>query len=101
MANEKFRPKQFHAGFNFLNFILYTFIFIYLVFISFSHILSVFRYERLSLPGIFILFFFNIGKQYVYMYMYIILDLQRCTVGIQTLVCIHQDTQTWFDILYR
>lgn len=33
--------------------------------------------------------------------MYVILNFQRCTVGMQTLVCIRKDTDTWFDILYR
>lgn len=46
-------------------------------------------------------FFFIINKQYVYIYMYVILNFQRCTVGMQKLVCIRKDTDTWFDILYR
>lgn len=33
--------------------------------------------------------------------MYVILNFQRCTVGMQKLVCIRKDTDTWFDILYR
>lgn len=33
--------------------------------------------------------------------MYVILNFQRCTVGMQKLVCIHKDTDTWLDILYR
>lgn len=36
------------------------------------------------------------------MYIYV-LDLQRCTEGIQryTGICLHKDTETQFDILYR
>lgn len=49
----------------------------------------------------YLVFFFIIYKQYVFIYMYVILNFQRCTVGMQNLVCIRKDTDTWFDILYR
>lgn len=91
--NEKFTPKLFHAGFIFLNFILYTFWFSFplVIYCLFVH----------TKDYHYLVFFFIINKQYVYIYMYVILNFQRYTVGIQNLVCIRKDTDTWFDILYR
>lgn len=97
MANEKFRPKQFHAGFNF-----YLIYFHFHVWFSFPLVIFCLYIRKIIITWYFYYYFYIGIKQYVYMYIYV-LDLQRCTEGIQryTGICLHKDTETQFDILYR
>lgn len=85
-------------GLIFLNFILYVPSFLY---VWFSFPLVIFCLFVHTKDYHYLGFFLIINKQYVYIYMYVILNFQRCTVGMQNLVCIRKDTDTWFDILYR
>lgn len=97
--NEKFTPKLFYAGFN-----IFKFYFIYLHFYMFGFHFLWSYFVCLYIRKIIITwyFFFIINKQYVYIYMYVILNFQRCTVGMQNIkilthgliFCI--DSKHWF-----